>query len=712
MAIALDYSAKKKIARLRRGLRRLKGFFEPVVKAYSGIFFLPHFRLGLALLLLTLIDTNIGLSGLLAVFAAYLFAKFLGFQRTFLSLDYYIYNPLLVGMGIGFLFKLSPLTAVLIVTASVLTFLLTFTLSNILGYYLRLPVLSLPFVLVITAVYLAAYKYSNLFVYYLYPHVGFDLLSSLPQWVKGFFNSLGAVIFYPHAAVGALIFLALLRFSPILAFLAATGYLGGTLFTAYLTGDIRGAFTDTAAFNYILAAMALGGVFLIPHPRSYLIALLAVLSEVPLVQAAEVFFQNYGLPVSALPFNAVVLITLYTLMVLGYRYLTLYYWGSPERTLDYFVTFQRRFPLMGREVGLPFSGRWTVWQGFNGKWTHKGPWRYALDFVITDEEGKTYRGSGYNLTDYYAYRKPVLSPVSGVVVDVVDELPDNPPGQADKENNWGNYVLIYDWRGFYVLLCHFAYKSIKVKKGDRVERGTLLGLCGNSGYSPQPHIHMHVQLLPQLGAPTVPFVIDAYTTPEGQFFDYSVPQEGQKVEAFYPDKVLQQKFNLLIEDRFDFTFEGNGNQKQVTLKVEMAPDGSFYMTDGDSKLFFGQKWGVFYCYSLKGNSEVLKILFTVLSKLPLNLSKPLRWSDNLPLSALQRFKWEKLLYFLGSFNHRLLSPKNGYNNRTPNTYRVKGSYFNLKWEGTVKISQKGKFVDEVSLRVGNKNFTLRAVQRT
>ncbi|HID79885.1 MAG TPA: hypothetical protein EYH48_05335 [Aquifex aeolicus] len=79
---------------------------------------------------------------LIGVLSAYLFVRFLGFSKTFFSLDYYIYNPLLVGLGIGFLFKLSPLTVALVVVSSILTVLLTLTLSTIFVHYLRLPVLS------------------------------------------------------------------------------------------------------------------------------------------------------------------------------------------------------------------------------------------------------------------------------------------------------------------------------------------------------------------------------------------------------------------------------------------------------------------------------------------------------------------------------------------------------------------------------------------
>ncbi len=682
----------------------LKKSIEPILKAYSGILFLPNPYLGLILILLTFLDLNVGISGLVAIVSSFLFAKFLGLSRTFMSLDYYIYNPLLVGLGIGFLFKFSLLTFLLIVVLSVFTFLLTYTLSNIFGHYLGLPVLSLPFVLVSIVAYLASYKYSNLFVYYLYPHhFGWELFREAPLWIKGFLSSLGSIFFYPEPFVGLLLFLLLVRFSLIAAFLTLLGYLVGTLFLLLMGVSPQEAFSDRSAFNYILIAVALGGVFLIPHPKSYLLALSGVLVSVPIVEAAKVFFQYYGIPIFALPFNAVVLLFVYTLSVLGFRYRNWFYPGSPERSLDHFLTFNKRFPSIGKEIGLPFSGKWTVWQSFDGEWTHKGPWRYALDFVITDENGRTYRGSGYYLTDYYAYRKPVLSPVSGEVVEVVDGYPDNPPGQADKENNWGNYVLIYDWRGFYVLLCHFAQNSIKVKKGDRVERGTLLGLCGNSGYSPQPHIHVHVQLSPKVGAPTVPFVVDAYLTDGGEFRDYSVPKEGEVVEAFYPDKVMKDKFNLLIDDKFTFLLDKGGKEEKVHLKVEMAPDGTFYLTDGKGKLYFGQRFGIFYCYRMEGESETIRILFKALSKVPLNLSGNISWRDYLPLEVGAKPNLKKILLFAASFHHGLVEIKKTSRRTGGLSFSFKGGGLKGRFEGTVKISPKGKFIEELLLEEdGNK----------
>jgi murein DD-endopeptidase MepM/ murein hydrolase activator NlpD len=40
---------------------------------------------------------------------------------------------------------------------------------------------------------------------------------------------------------------------------------------------------------------------------------------------------------------------------------------------------------------------------------------------------------------------------------------------------------------------HFKQGSIQVRQGDRIKQGQLLGLCGNSGNSSEPHLHFHLQ---------------------------------------------------------------------------------------------------------------------------------------------------------------------------------------------------------------------------
>ena len=67
-------------------------------------------------------------------------------------------------------------------------------------------------------------------------------------------------------------------------------------------------------------------------------------------------------------------------------------------------------------------------------------------------------------------------------------------------------------------------------EGQIVRRGDVLGLCGNSGYSPQPHIHVQVQLGERVGEPTLPFSFLAFRSGEG-FVANDVPPVGAAVEA-------------------------------------------------------------------------------------------------------------------------------------------------------------------------------------
>jgi len=45
----------------------------------------------------------------------------------------------------------------------------------------------------------------------------------------------------------------------------------------------------------------------------------------------------------------------------------------------------------------------------------------------------------------------------------------------------------------YSFLAYLVPGSICVKVGDMIKQGTLIGLCGNSGHSTEPHLHFHVQ---------------------------------------------------------------------------------------------------------------------------------------------------------------------------------------------------------------------------
>ena len=688
-------------------MKELRPIINSVLNSYSGILFLARPAAGLAILLFSvLISPNLGLSALVCVSSAYLFARILGLKEDFLRLDFYIYNPLLVGLSIGYFFKIDPLSLLFLVLMGIFTFLLTYGLSSAFWYYFRLPVLSLPFVVGSLIAALASYRYSNLFVKSLYKFPTFSYFS-LPLWLEGFLRSLGAIFFMPQVMVGLGLFLVILFSSRIMALLSVLGYATGTMIAYFFTGSFQEAFSNLNHFNFILIALALGGVFLIPSPKSYLMALVASAIAVPLTEASQVFWEKFGLPAFALPFNLTTLLVLYALGLSGYRKLTLYYRGTPEKTLDHYLTLEKRFPARTWEVDLPVSGRWLVWQGPDGKFTHKGPWRYAIDFVITDEAGRTYAGEGLRLEDYYAYHKPVFSPVTGRVVEVVDSLPDEPPGSANKDYPWGNHVIIYDPRGFYAVLAHLSPGTLKVKKGDWVVKGALIGLCGSSGYSPEPHLHLHLQSGPEIGSPTLPFVFSAYLK-NGEFHDFSLPAEGETVEPAPPERRLKQTLNFLLGQEFEYDFFKNEEFKErFTLRVEMAPDGTFYFTEGKGKLYFAQRGSAFYFLNFEGpRTSPLRYFFLAAPKIPLLLKEGLSWEDYLPLEVSLSPLKKGLYLFILSFWPSFLKFKARY--QALNRFDFKGeiTFNDEKIKTTVRLAP-GKGFTEIKIEKVNENLSFR-----
>lgn len=119
--------------------------------------------------------------------------------------------------------------------------------------------------------------------------------------------------------------------------------------------------------------------------------------------------------------------------------------------------------------------------------------RWAYDLVI---EPNYFSGSS-NLEDYSCYGVPVVAPISGTVVSAHDGEPEEIPGVVPNnfEAPTGNHVFILiEETQTYLVIAHLKNGSVKVKTGDIVEEGQIIGECGNSGNSSEPHIHIHHQL--------------------------------------------------------------------------------------------------------------------------------------------------------------------------------------------------------------------------
>ncbi len=153
-------------------------------------------------------------------------------------------------------------------------------------------------------------------------------------------------------------------------------------------------------------------------------------------------------------------------------------------------------------MSLPFDGYWTVVNGGIDK-TSSHSWniitqRYAYDFVFSEEDGKKYTGDSRQTDGYYALNQDVLAPADGMVIRVQNNIRDYPysgTGMIDllTRDMRGNYLIIRHADHVYSFLAHIKRHSFKVKVGDFVKKGQVIGKCGNSGHSTEPHIHFQVQ---------------------------------------------------------------------------------------------------------------------------------------------------------------------------------------------------------------------------
>jgi len=152
------------------------------------------------------------------------------------------------------------------------------------------------------------------------------------------------------------------------------------------------------------------------------------------------------------------------------------------------------------ELAPPFKGTWLVFWGGDTKaqnYHYDVPnQRFAFDFIGVDETGKSRAGDGSKNEDFYAFGREILAPADGVVTDVIDGVRDNLPGSMNPYSGLGNAVIIRHRENEVSVLAHFKMGSIRVKVGESVKKGQVLGLCGNSGNSSEPHLHYHLQNTP------------------------------------------------------------------------------------------------------------------------------------------------------------------------------------------------------------------------
>lgn len=472
----------------------------------------------------------VGALGLGGALVSNLTARWLGMRIDTWRSGVYGVSGLLIGLAVGMFTEPGWQPVVSMVAAAAAVGVLATFLEAWLSRH-DMPILSLPMILMIWPILLSlgVDKVDS----HSFPAIGFlrdldvFLFNLLPLSLFEFVKMFGNILFQENLISGVIVLVAIGLWSRIsLAYALWGGLLGlGTYY--YLNGSLDGFH----GLNFVLTALAFGGYFVVANRHAFLFTSLAVIT-VGLVDYAAVYFLNppasitqmsapsaiYGHSADKIPslvfaFNVVTLVFLFPLKVSQHFRrrprlipVPLAQIRTPEANLRWAKRWLSARYIQKTLITLPFLGEWTVLQGHDGEWTHKGAGRYAWDFVITDADGSQFKTDGKRLADYHCYGLPVLSPAAGTVAAVENSVEDNEPSTAVTERSWGNYVVLDHGNGEYSELSHFRQGTVKVVPGQSVKRGDLLGHCGNSGRSPAPHIHFQVQETAKPGGKSVPAV--------------------------------------------------------------------------------------------------------------------------------------------------------------------------------------------------------------
>lgn len=178
-------------------------------------------------------------------------------------------------------------------------------------------------------------------------------------------------------------------------------------------------------------------------------------------------------------------------------------------------------------IGAPLrDGPW--WAVYNPLWERghrrvlyvvdgqvRIPGRYAIDFIKLDRQGKYADVNEDDVKNWYGYGAAVIAVADGEVASVRNTFQESSTVSGhvnpSPEDATGNYVSIKIGEGRVAFYEHLQPGSIKVRPGQKVRKGEVIGALGFTGQTTGPHLHFHVANADSpLGAEGVPFVFEKF----------------------------------------------------------------------------------------------------------------------------------------------------------------------------------------------------------
>ncbi len=89
----------------------------------------------------------------------------------------------------------------------------------------------------------------------------------------------------------------------------------------------------------------------------------------------------------------------------------------------------------------------------------------------------------------------------------------------------GSAVIIKHHKSEFSVFAHLKQGNIKVKVGDKVKTDQVVGLCGNSGNTSEPHLYYHLQ-------------------------NSGIIQEGKGIKCYFKNVLLKTKQENICKNKY------------------------------------------------------------------------------------------------------------------------------------------------------------------
>ena len=648
--------------------RKSFGFIlDSTLHSYSQILFSENKILGSVILLASFIYPVAGLNGLIGALSTNFFACILGHSRREIKVGIFGFNGVLFGMALSLY---SGIGEVQIVTFVILfSILLTAIKASTATYFQKysLPFLSIPFVFLTWIVILTGTVDVNSAGHISQEQFqGYNFL----YLMKIFLKNIGHVIFSPNVISGALIITGLLFFSRTMLFIAVLSFSAivgfSFIFPQYNSYIINNC------YNAILTSIAIGGIFFVPGLKSLSMAVIASIFTVMIgnILSGLEFFSARNIPILTAPFNIVTILFIYSMQqnVSETGLHRIYIPGSPEENYKRFLRESETYGKVDRGLILPFMGWWFVSQGIEGKHTHKGIFKWGIDFIVTDNNGKPYKGSGNELDEHYCYNMPVTSTGDGIVFAVESSISDNPVTKTNLDYSWGNHAIIQHNPSLFSVLCHFGQQQISVNTNEIIKKGENIGNVGSSGLAPYPHLHIQFQSSGSIGSPTIPVYFSDFLVKNNGYDMYvplGIPEERQVVSNVPIDVHVKDAVGIELGQTGTYELRKNGKKYTEVWTCDMDSHGILFIESSlykDRLYFLQSERSISFCNYTGRKDSGLYLLSLALDKIPYYAHKRLQWQKKIPyfetVMGIRAFLWETVLpyikydYILATHNFR------------------------------------------------------------